>query len=152
MFILFGSGRKTKRTQFIGYRYFPQARAFEHHFLAINYSYFSIFFIPLLKFNKKRYLVVGDEFSYGKELSREDYDSLLQTYQGFISPEENHQLLKDIQATVQTLSDLELVPEVVLAQLDNYKHVLREYMVAQVDAFLQFEQYKRKENLDFNLF
>lgn len=143
MFLLMGSGRKTKKNNFIGYRYLNNAGAILPHYLAVNYSYFSLFFIPLFKFNKKYYVVAGEEMNYALEITKEDFLNLQDRYHSFISIDRNKELFQAINLIISSSIDEELTIEHILSKLNGFEDVLKEYLDLFVDTLVQLEIHKR---------
>lgn len=110
MFFIVGSGRKTDLIGFVCFKPNYETMRLLPQYLSVNYSYVSLFFIKLLKFNRK-YWITDESVTYGYEIDNDRYVAIKQAFPTLLPIKDHYQLLDTIYSHAITLNDEQLKKE-----------------------------------------
>ncbi|MGX8850549.1 zinc-ribbon domain-containing protein [Amedibacillus sp. YH-ame10] len=86
MFVIYGSGTKVEKWQYIGRRFCRSCSDFTNFYIGRKISYYSLFFIPIVKI-PKAYYVMCNTCDIGFELTKEQAIALRKDFEHLPTPE-----------------------------------------------------------------
>lgn len=94
MFFIFGIDKKIKQLKFIGIRYFKQLNSLKNHYICYMYDCFSLFFIPIIKWNKKYVIICQNTII--KELDNDYAQTILTKYANYPNEQVDEEIYEEI--------------------------------------------------------
>lgn len=147
LIMIYGFGTKSKKTTYLGRRYCHNCDGFTNYYLYRQYSYYSVFFIPIIKITKA-YFIGCDVCRLGTEINKEDAQALKEEYANFPMEPLLVKVINDIKSWAHEEGNKK-TKEALIKQIDAYCYFKdkSDYLEQLIDDVCKIEKGKEVNEL-----